>query len=86
MTEEQRKTASVFFQSVEQDDQTKVYPVDRSVKRKLTDRENELYTLLRKKGLTVAQIIDRCNPTAEEIIWMWNWDREELHVKNNNKL
>ncbi|TDE10799.1 hypothetical protein [Dyadobacter psychrotolerans] len=58
-------------------DETKVYLKDRPLK-EYTERENELYILVWKKGLTVLQIIERCNPTAEELAWLWNRDRSDL--------
>jgi len=42
----------------------------------LTDRENELYSLVRKRGLSVHQIVQCCHPTPEELAWMWELDRK----------
>jgi len=78
MTENQKKVAAGIIRSMSPEDQKKVYPVSRSVKRLFTERENELYLLIRKRGLTVSQIIERSNPTLEEIVWMWDLDRQDL--------
>jgi len=42
----------------------------------LTARQNELYALVRKRGLSVQQIVQRCHPRPEELAWMWELDRK----------
>ena len=59
----------------------------------LTARENELYALVRKRGLSVQQIIQLCQPTPHELAWMWELDRKswlrhlrDERLKKKNKL
>jgi len=60
-----------------EEEEKKVFPVGPK-KRTFTKRENELETLIRKRGLTAEQVVERSNATLEEILWMWEQERKEL--------